>query len=95
MLLQTPEVNMAMFHYHPEDKTFTQEISTLGRDFQLGQVYDDACDEGFTMVSHHTGKHVAFAQCSVDKDREGDIAGWWYESVTPGHKGFRCLVIND
>lgn len=97
MILHPPEISTKLFSYHAEDKTFSAEISTLEGNggFALGQVYDDACDEGFTLVSQRTGQLVVFARHSEDKDREGDIVGWWFESVSRGFKGFKVLVIND
>lgn len=74
----------------------TCEISDLGRDFRFGQVYDDACDEGVTVVSSKTGEEVVFAITGRDMDHSGeDIAGWRLQGVTPGYKTMQLLIIND
>lgn len=92
------------FSYHSDTKMLVAEVSTLtnGRKKEVfGQVYDDACDEGFVLVSHHTGKEITFAVDSVDKDSEGDVAGWRLIPINrkTGHRDtsvqFTVLVIND
>lgn len=72
--------------YHADLKCFTVEESTLrgGRQNKryLSAVYDDACDEGFVLVSHKTGDSVVCALHEVEMDRSGeDIAGWRYKVV--------------
>lgn len=61
----------------------------------FGQVFDDACDWGFTMVSHRTGKEVVFGHYSTDEDDEGEVKGWWFHCVSPGHRDLKCLIVND
>lgn len=92
------------FHYDAKLKLFTAEISTLshGRSHEVfGRVYDDACDEGFVLVSHKTGEEITFVVDKIDMDSEGDIAGWNLIAINrrSGHrdatKDFTVLVIND
>lgn len=85
---------------HGSETMFTAEASDLknlsGGGFRLGRVYDDACDVGFTMVSHHTGKEVVFRLEHREMDREGDLLWWDFSSVTLPHKGkFTVRVYND
>jgi hypothetical protein len=61
---------------------------------QLGRVYDDACDVGFTMHSPVTGRVVTFALVS-ERVEDGDLLYCDFECVTPGHKGIRARVFND
>jgi hypothetical protein len=104
ILKPTPFVQETDFSF--TNNTFTAESSTLFgplngpngepnpyRMGEFGQVYDDACDEGFTMVGK-TGRKIVFALERTD-EVEGEVAGWWFVAVTPGHKGYRALIIND
>jgi hypothetical protein len=56
-------------------------------------VYDDAIDEGFTIVSKRTGKEVVFRKERLVKDAEGDIQSWVFSSVTI--LGFKTMIFND
>lgn len=40
----------------------------------FGRVYDDACDEGFTVV-HDNGTEVVYAVHRTERDRDG--IAWW------------------
>lgn len=93
-----------------KDNCFVQEASTLTHGLHGphdGRVYDDACDVGFIMVSHHTGNSILFVQDGVDMNGD-DVAGWRYKAThvsgtKPGRwlpipeqfKSFTALIIND
>lgn len=49
------------------------EMSDFGSGFNLGRVYDDACDVGLTVVSRRTGRRVVYAVQHEEYDREGDL----------------------
>jgi hypothetical protein len=59
----------------------------------LGRVYDDACDEGLTLVSHRTGEEVVMVVQEDTCDDEGDILSWTLRPVDPKHT-FRLCVYN-
>lgn len=68
-----------LFSYNKESKVFSTEMSTLdqgGRKQVFCQVYNDAADEGFTLVSHQTGYAIKFVLNHVERDNEGDILFW-------------------
>ena len=71
------------------------EASQFRPGFVLGRVYDDACDEGLTLVSHKTGREVVFAMYLTHRDRDGDVTRWDLRAVTPGQRGLRLTVFND
>ena len=88
-----------MFHFDKEYNEFTQEISTLGNCLAAltGRLYDDACDEGFVLVSHHTGQELPFYLVDVEKSDEGEIQCWNFKSTSP-HKlleNMTVTVFND
>ena len=97
--MNVPMVSTNKFHYHSGEKLFTQEISSLGN-FSFGQIYPDACDEGFILVSHKTGAKITLYVSKCDMDGI-EILGWHLkptpESVkkNPRISGIRMLIIND
>ena len=92
------------FDYNRETKTFVQEISSLSQGSTkqvFSQVYDDACDEGFRIVSKVTGKSVVYVVDGHDYNADNEIQGWRLiptrDSIrrVPECKGTHVLVIND
>lgn len=75
--------------------TFTADASDLGRAFSLSRVWDDACDEGFSIVSVKTGRAAVFALYDHDEDNEGDVTGWLFKCVTPGLTHLKAVIFND
>ena len=61
MELNTPLLNSSEFTW--KGNAACTEVSSLPKRF-LGRVYDDACDEGFTIVSGKTGKAIRFSMNS-------------------------------
>lgn len=78
ILYPNPEHSTRDFAWNPLTKTFVAEASELRWKPgwpPLHRVYDDACDEGFTLVSHMTGQKMAVALEKIDKSE--DYAGGW------------------
>lgn len=73
MILKPSPVSTTRFTYVPAQNMLVAEMSDLPG---FGQVYDDACDEGMTLISHRTGVEIVFAVEHVERDRDGDIAYW-------------------
>lgn len=92
MLLQPSPISSDLFCF--KNNTFIAEASDL-QDTVLGQVYDDACDEGFTIISKKTGKPAVFAMNEIKRDREGDLVSWEFVCVTPGLKALKAVIFND
>lgn len=63
----------------------------------LQPLFDDACDIGFTVVSHRTGKEMKFLWASDEYDSEGELIGMRFVSVTPvdGKRWCNLTVYND
>jgi hypothetical protein len=91
-ILSPPVVSSGIFTM--SQGAMVAEISDLGPTFQMGRVYDDACDEGLTVRSERTGKLVVFA-VSRRVEREGEVLAWELESVTPGARGHKMVLFND
>jgi hypothetical protein len=92
-ILKPPIVSTRDLTYVAADRLLVGEASSLP---EFGRVWDDACDEGLTVVSHHTGREVVYAVALVSRDGEGDIAFW---DLTPAARADRTLptlrVFND
>lgn len=68
-------ISLKQFAFDPKTRILSADISDLGP-YPLYQVYNDACDEGMTVVSHHTGIEVTFVVNRVETDGGGDILKW-------------------
>ena len=96
MLLTPTPVSSKMFNYNAAAQVFTADASDLGRGFNLGQVYDDACDVGFTIISAKTGKPAVFVETETHYDaNDDDVAVWEFNCVTPGLKNLKAMIYND
>jgi len=59
--------------YHSETRTISVEASTLqANGIRPGRVFDDSCDEGFTLISHRTGREIVVCHNHVER-RDGDL----------------------
>jgi hypothetical protein len=113
LTFQPPEIDSSKFSWHkpePGCARGTCELSDLGpRKFEppCSRLYNDACDEGFVLVSHRTGRKVVMLMSSQDMNGD-EIAGWrftaWLEMpfrdqliVRTLHEAerFTVLIIND
>jgi len=91
------------FRYSP--KQFTQhapgdyvaEASDLARNEFMGQVWDDAADEGFIIHSDRLNKDIIFTLRSIQKDREGEIQSWTFVAYNrnPDAIETKVTVFND
>lgn len=82
------------FSYLEATQEFCAEASDLG-DNHLSRLYDDACDVGFVLVSHKTGREVPMCLDRTDVDRrECETVGWLFRAVDPSLP-FTAYVIND
>jgi lysophospholipid acyltransferase (LPLAT)-like uncharacterized protein len=88
-VLKPAPVATSQFMYDTVTRTFSAEISSTNG---FGRVYDDAADDGLTLVSTKTGKEIVFVVSDVHRDREGDLTHW--DLVAVGAP-FRMVVFND
>ena len=84
VLLRPPAISTAAFTLTNDPETgkmFVEEDSTLrANGFDLGQVYDDAADVGFTLTSSRTGDSVICVETHLEV-RDGDVLYWDYTPV--------------
>jgi len=92
--LLVPVFSTKQFTYDPETKTFIAEMSDLPSS-PFKRVYDDACDVGFELESHKTGKRILFTLAAENKLDEGDIASWLFLSTSKDKLGFAVEIFND
>jgi hypothetical protein len=93
-------VSSKKFNWFADRRIFISEMSELPAGFRFEQIYPDACDAGFRMVSHRTGEEVKFAMSATDMNGD-EVAGWRFEPTrdcirrNPRLAGISCLIIND
>jgi hypothetical protein len=103
MILRPNPVHSSRFHYSAIENTFSAEASDLApisshNGSLFGRVYDDACDEGLTLVSARTGREIVFVVEHVERDREGELLFWELLPADLGVRhstGFKLRVYND
>lgn len=90
-----------MFSYHKEDRTFTTEVSDLGRwpfDFVLSGAY---ALKGLVMRSAKTGAMASFYIDQEEVDEENDLVCWKLKPTKdalqayPQLEGVTVVVFND
>ena len=91
MLLNPPSISSDLLTWSGCE--FSAEASDFNG-LEMGRVWDDSCDLGFTVVSSKTGKRVVFVHAETVRDREGDIVATKFISVTPGYD-LRGTIFND
>lgn len=91
-----PKISTDMFFWHPEMGMFTQEVSSLNG-FQPGQLYDDACDLGFQLISSRTGEAMPFYLHETVSNDEGEVLEWVFHSASrdPRLAKLQVCVQND
>lgn len=92
-----------LFSYDRRTGRLVTEASNLGSAGQelFHRIYQDACDEGITLISHKTGREAKFYLDQVHKDHDGDIQVWILRPTTetvranPGLRGVTVHILND
>lgn len=90
-------ISSSKFTWVPKSKEFVAEASDLHGINLFSQVYNDACDEGFVLVSQKTGKEVPFTLARIQHDADRDIAFWKFTAATrdPKLAGVSVIIFND
>lgn len=89
------------FDYSKNHKEFVAEASDLSCGNVFSRVYPDACDMGFTLSSHVTGKESDWVVINQLRDNEGDVRIWTLAPTAntlramPQLKGVTVTVLND
>lgn len=94
--------NTSLFTYNAQTKTFVTEMSELQhrKIDPLGQLYCDACDQGFVMVSEKTGHEVEFFLYHTDREADGDLRSYIFKAAA--HRAFdpvtaelKVMIVNS
>lgn len=82
MILKPTPISTSRLTWCPRDREFVTDASLLDHQgLRPSRVYDDACDVGYTLVSHRTGKELVVAHDDTVKNREGEVVAWVYRPV--------------
>jgi hypothetical protein len=93
-----------MFAHNPESKMLVVELSDFGLPVGMlpfGQLYDDACDEGFAIYNHRTGSTTFWHTAADVRDADGDLTTWILQPTTescrkhPGVQNYTMHILND
>jgi hypothetical protein len=94
--LPTPTISTKRFFYDRPSNQFSIDASDMGKDFEMGQAYDDSADVGFTLVSAKTGREVRLVQSHVEINKDRELL---YEDYVPAEKSeqglFKVRIYND
>ena len=96
-------ISSKRFSWNPATKEFTAEMSEVshGGLNPLGQLYNDAADQGFVMVSDKTGKPVQFFLHDTQRDADHDVKFWEFHPImsavfyNPQLQGVKVIIFND
>lgn len=75
-----PEVSTNNFTYTKELRSFTMFCDEASSVLRTSRIYDDACDEGFYLVSEKTGQKILFVGGYPCRNSENEITHWEYTS---------------
>lgn len=93
MILAPAPVSYRQLSWDSTRRAFIADASDLKG---LGRVYDDACDEGFTVVGK-TGREVVFVLDDEKRDDEGEVHYWTFVPARPGDRTLvaSAIIFND
>jgi hypothetical protein len=89
-----------LFNYDHETNTFTAWASELGPQ-PFRQIFDDACDEGCSIVSVISGQIADFYVTLEEKDAERNVTAWHLDPTAatvrrlPLTKDAKIVIFND
>lgn len=58
------------------------------------RVYDNACDEGFILVSHSTGMEIKMVLTNTKKV-DGDVISWTFRPIAKNSPIRYVVIVND
>ncbi len=78
---------------------FAGEISELPQDI-FEQIYDDACDVGFYLVSEKTGEKILYSLYYTQRNEENEVESWLFKPCRFDKKhmhlaNMKVVVFND
>lgn len=77
--LPLPRRSTKEFTWCSRSRRFVAEISELHNAVLASRVFNDACDEGFTLVSERTGEEMTMILESESRDNEGELLYWTFK----------------
>lgn len=79
MILKPPTTPTRQLTWHCADRQWVGEHSSTNG---FGRVYDDACDEGLTLVGDRTGREVVYVVDHTEVE-DGEIRYWILVPAAP------------
>lgn len=95
MILKPAPISTSRFTYDKRNNRFIACASDLGP-APFGRVFDDACDEGLTLVSARTGHEVVFVVQHEGRNADGELTYWELSPAAPADRACGDIVLyND
>lgn len=91
-LLRPAPVRGTFFHWNKYSGIAM--ISDLGPGFDFDRVWNDACDEGLTVISDETGTEVVFAMNHIMENGD-EVQAWKLLGATRGYEHLSLTIFND
>lgn len=93
--MKIPTLSLKHFHVDSLHGVLVAEASELPeRGMSLYQLFDDACDVGIAVESHHTGK-VQLYVLSEEQKQAGELVAWKFVPYPSQSTRFTVTVFND
>lgn len=87
-----PTHSLERFTFDRKHNMLIAEASDFNGERLAGQLWNDACDEGFVIRSHKTGERRLFTESHQEHDAEGELLCTVYKEV----KGnLEVHILND
>jgi hypothetical protein len=90
--LNIPRISTRDLTWFAKDKTFVTEASTIGAP---GRIWADACDTGFILKSHATGRNIIVSLVGEARDSDGELQWETYQPTRLSDPSFTLIVFND
>lgn len=87
-------ISTKYFTWDRERMMFVAEASDLKGFDLFSTVFDDACDEGFTLVSEKTGREITVTYHETIRDSDSDVLVEIYKPYKSPFE-FTVHVLND
>jgi hypothetical protein len=101
MRLPLSTVSTKHFHFDKAANVFSAEASELPKINLLSPIYDDACDEGFALISAVTGTLATFYLSHTESSPDGECLAWHFKPAGPfngvlfGLRNTTLVIFND
>jgi len=96
------KISSARFTFSKKTNMFVADMSEVSHGGYniLSQLYNDAADQGFVMISHKTHAAVEFYLDHTEREADGDVRFWLFKPTAnavrknPQLAGTKVMIVN-